>query len=292
MQKMLLKDFISQSTKRLEGLYPSPEAHSMIMLLVQERLGVMSYTHITEPGTEIPEEELPGLQEDVDRLAENEPIQYILGYTEFCGRVFNTDERALIPRAETELLVMEAEKAVEGMSGPLSIVDLCTGSGCIAWTLALDLKGSSVTATDLSEDALELARGQFKRLPKGAIKPKFICADLLDFSVDLPKCNLLTANPPYIMVEEKSIMRPNVIDFEPNMALFAPESDALCFHKAIAIWGQRLLLPGGIGVVEINETLGNETAAVFRAAGFGDVQIINDFYDKPRFVRFKRYKQK
>jgi len=285
---MLLKDFISSSTKALEKLYPAPEAHSMIMLLVQERLGVMSYTHITEPGTEVPEDELEGLQEDVERMAANEPIQYVLGYTEFCGRVFNTDERALIPRAETELLVMEAEKAAADMQGPLSIIDLCTGSGCIAWTLALDLKGSSVTATDLSAEALDLARSQFKRIPKGAIKPNFICADLLDFSVDLPKCNLLTANPPYIMVEEKSIMRPNVIDFEPNMALFAPESDPLCFHKAIALWGQKLLLPGGIGIVEINETLGPETAAVFSAAGFEGVEIIKDFYDKPRFVKFKQ----
>jgi len=281
---MLLKTFINNSVSELSALYPKEEARSMVIMLCQERLGVMSYTHIVEPGTAIPDEELPLLQEDIAQMAEGKPIQYILGYTEFCGRVFNIDERALIPRAESELLVWNAEKAVEGMEGPLSIVDLCTGSGCIAWTLALDLKGSKVVATDLSAEALELARGQFKRLPKGAVRPEFKVADLLDFSVELPQCNLITANPPYIMVEEKSIMRPNVLDYEPNMALFAPEDDPLCFHKAIALWGKRLLLPGGVVVSEINEVLGEESAAVFKAAGYEDVKVVNDFYDKPRFV--------
>ena len=309
----------------------------MVMYYCTEVFGFPVYQHITEPSTEVPEDLLEMALDDMRRLAASEPLQYVLGYTEFCGRRFAVDERALIPRAETEVLCQEAEKlvaiAVAGGATPLGsssfgltppplrggppasvprvarpsggtpsalrVLDLCTGSGCIAWTLALDLPGAQVVATDLSQDALDLADSQFRtasgrpsRLPKGALRPRFVKADLLDVEATVAAAgegfDLLTANPPYVMVAEKADMRQNVLGWEPHMAIFAPEEDPLVFHKAIADVAMRVLVPGGCGIVEINSEIPDQTAAVFTAAGFEDIRIIPDYFDRPRFISFRR----
>ena len=303
---MLLSEFIKTSVANLFPLYPEEEARSMVMYYCTEVFGFPVYQHITEPATEIPSELLDVALDDMRRLAASEPLQYVLGYTEFCGRRLAVDERALIPRAETEVLCIKAEEMVARPSGgtpsapaPLRVLDLCTGSGCIAWTLALDIPGAEVVATDLSEGALELADSQFRtasgrpaRLPKGALRPRFVRADLLDVEATVAAVpggiDLLTANPPYVMVAEKAEMRQNVLGWEPHMAIFAPEEDPLVFHRAIAEVALRVLVPGGCGIVEINSELPDQTAAVFTAAGFVDVRIIPDYFDRPRFVSFRR----
>jgi release factor glutamine methyltransferase len=287
---MLLSEFIRQSIKALCSLYSEEEARSMVMYYCAEVFGFTSYIHITEPATEVPEELLCDALRDMKRLENAEPIQYVLGYTEFCGRKFKTDTRALIPRAETELLCI---KAKELAPTALRILDLCTGSGCIAWTLALDIPGAIVTATDISAEALSLARSQFGSVPKPAIKPLFVQADVLDVEASIgvlngEKCDLLTANPPYVMLAEKAAMRPNVLDWEPPMAIFTPEQDSLVFHRAIALIARKALSPEGRGIVEINSDLVDETMDVFRAVGLCDVEIIPDFFDRPRFISFSQ----
>lgn len=268
----------------------------MVMYYCTEVFGFPVYQHITEPSTEVPEDLLEMALDDMRRLAASEPLQYVLGYTEFCGRRFAVDERALIPRAETEVLCQKAEEMAKDAK---RILDLCTGSGCIAWTLALDLPGAQVVATDLSQDALDLADSQFRtasgrpsRLPKGALRPRFVKADLLDTEATVAAAgdsfNLLTANPPYVMVAEKADMRQNVLGWEPHMAIFAPEEDPLVFHKAIAEVAMRVLVSGGCGIVEINSEIPDQTAAVFTAAGFEDIRIIPDYFDRPRFISFRR----
>ena len=347
----------------------------MVMYYCTEVFGFPVYQHITEPSTEVPADLLDVALDDMKRLAASEPLQYVLGYTEFCGRRFAVDERALIPRAETEVLCQKAEEVINsslasaageatasdpvrssaahpsqpgswappahdaaggtplgGSTSPASarriappscrgaeaplpaytglrVLDLCTGSGCIAWTLALDLPGAEVVATDLSQEALDLADSQFRtesghpaRLPKGALRPRFVKADLLDVEATVAAVtagevphredlsgsyDLLTANPPYVMVAEKAEMRQNVLAWEPHMAIFAPDRDPLAFHKAIALVALRVLVPGGCGIVEINSELPDETAAVFTAAGFSDVRIIPDYFDRPRFISFR-----
>ena len=299
---MLLSHFIKTSIAALAPLYPEEEARSMVMYYCTEVFGFPVYQHITEPATEIPAELLDMALDDMKRLAASEPLQYVLGYTEFCGRRFAVDERALIPRAETEVLCIKAEEMVAAAPAPLRVLDLCTGSGCIAWTLSMDIQGAEVVATDLSEEALELARSQFGkrdaipgwtgRLPKRVIPPKFVRADLLDVEATVAAVpggiDLLTANPPYVMVAEKAEMRQNVLGWEPHMAIFAPEEDPLVFHRAIAEVALRVLVSGGCGIVEINSELPDQTAAVFTAAGFSDVRIIPDYFDRPRFVSFRR----
>lgn len=185
------------------------------------------------------------------------------------------------------------------------ILDLCTGSGCIAWTMALEKPGACVTAVDISDDALAVASTQDfvdEMQQTGALSPVFVKADVL--SDDLPdiisnetkdeegksiqQFDLLLSNPPYVMDKEKSLMRTNVIDHEPHLALFVPDDDPLKFYKAIARHSARLLSADGTGIVEINEALGPETAALFTAAGFADVRIENDLNDRPRFVIFRR----
>lgn len=284
---MLLAEFIRESVPALEKLYPSPEARGLVLMLCEERLGVRSYTHIVEPLFEIPEPELPGLKADMSRLAAGEPIQYVLGYTEFCGRKFKVGPSVLIPRPETGQLVDESLKLLAAMGRPAKVLDLCTGSGCIAWSVALGAPGVSVTATDISEPALALARSQFKDVSSGANAPEFVCSDLLGGCREICGCfDLLLSNPPYVMEKEKAAMRRNVLEHEPGIALFVPDDDPLLFYRALASVSLRLLDSSGTGIVEINEALGPETAAVFETAGYKKTEILRDIFGKDRFVRF------
>lgn len=282
---MLLADFIRDGIARLEALYPSPEARGLVLMLCEEKLGVRNYTHIIEPQTQIPAGREAEMEQDLQRLCQAEPIQYVLGVTEFCGHRFAVGPGVLIPRPETELLVAEGVRALREMDleGVPQVLDLCTGSGCIAWSVALEIRDAQVIGVDLSEAALGYARNQF-----AGNAPVFMQADVLDTEQEFPygPFDLIVSNPPYVMERERVLMRRNVLDFEPAEALFVPDGDPLLFYRAIARWAQRFLRPGGVGLVEINEALGDETAGVFRGAGFNNVQIRRDFYGKARFIRF------
>ena len=283
---MLLADFIRDGARRLETLYPSPEARGLVLMLCAEKLGTTSYTHIVEPQTPVPDDRLAELEEDLRRLAGGEPIQYVLGVAEFCGHRFAVGPGVLVPRPETELLVADAVRLLREMELDRAprVLDLCTGSGCIAWSIAKEVRDAEVIGVDLSETALGYARRQFP----GETGPTFLQADVLDTEQDFPygTFDLIVSNPPYVLERERAQMRPNVLEHEPALALFVPDDDPLRFYRAVARWAQRFLRPGGAGVVEINETLGPETAAVFRDAGLKNVQNVPDFYEKIRFVRF------
>ncbi len=297
---MLLSQFIRESTSALGALYGPREAAGIVSRLCGELLGVSSYAHIVEPGLEVSAEALPLLQRAMERLCGGEPLQYVTGVQEFCGRRFKVRPGVLIPRPETEELVATA---AERLRDGGRVLDLCTGSGCIAWSLALDCPEAKVTGVDISDEALAVAREQFSAegasgtdgpspgMPEALSaekRPAFVKQDVLQVpeSFEGAPFDVITANPPYIRESEKALMHTNVLEFEPSLALFVPDSDPLVFYRAIALWALRFLAPEGFGIVEINEALGAECAALFENAGLANVKIQRDFRQKERFVSF------
>lgn len=296
---MLLRTFIKSAIASLESVYPEQEARNVVLILCESVLGVKSYTHIVEPQTEIGEALLPDLQSALDRLCAGEPLQYVLGVAPFYGRDFKVSPAVLIPRPETELLVEYAAAQGRRLMGEgrerLRILDLCTGSGCIAWTLALELPQAEVVALDISADALAVAASQPLEADR---RPQFLRGDVLASpalqSAEVRAAlaggfDIVVSNPPYIMDSEKASMRPNVLEHEPHLALFVSDSDPLVFYRAVAQWASELLLPGGCGIVEINEQLGEETASVFADSSFKEVAILSDLASKPRDISFVKH---
>ena len=300
---MLLVDFLKEGISALEALYPTAEARSIVLMLCEEVIGTKSYTHIVEPHYVIDKKGETPLAEALVRLQAGEPIQYVIGRTEFAGRSFHVSRDVLIPRPETELLVREAiniagrikrMRAAYGKSAdPVRVLDLCTGSGNIAWSVALAVPGARVVGVDISEAALAVARSQnFSSELKstGALAPTFVAADVLDTEQEFNygPFDLILSNPPYVMEKERPLLRRNVVEYEPAGALFVPDEDPLLYYRAIARWSLRFLSPEGKGLTEINEVLGKETEAVFADAGFSQTSLVTDFYDKNRFVFYTK----
>ena len=298
---MLLTEFLSSGIAKLESLYPTAEARSIMLMLCGHILGTKSYTHILEPSFTIDRKKQPVLDESLARLAKGEPIQYVIGLTEFCGFTFKVNKNVLIPRPETELLCREAikiasrKKRMRGAYGggkPVRILDLCTGSGNIAWTLALSVPGAEVLGVDISAEALQVAAGQdfsTELKDSGAVAPTFLRADILAPSpAGLGKFDVILSNPPYIMESEKRLLRKNVLDYEPASALFVSDEDPLVFYRAVAEWSLDLLAPDGKCLTEINECLGKETMKLFKESGFTETELIRDFHDRNRFIFYAK----
>lgn len=291
---MLLRDFLKEGISRLEPLYPTPEARDIILSLCESRLGIGRYTYTTDPDYSLSAESAQVLAEDLGRLAAGEPLQYVLGFSEFYGRHFNVTPDVLIPRPETEILCDEALKIARSHASAPKVLDLCTGSGCIAWTMALEVPGALVYGIDISEKALALASGQdlspacHCRLDRSS--PSFLQADILQDPPHFPcgTFDLILSNPPYVMDSQKKDMRPNVLEYEPSIALFVPDEDPLVFYRAVARWSLALLSPDGTVIVEINDLLGERTRDLFLSSGFEEVSILKDFSGKNRFVKFAR----
>lgn len=300
---MLLTEFLKEGIAALEPLYPTAEARNIVLMLCGHVIGTKSYTHIVEPQFQIPAKGVEPLRAGLERLKAGEPIQYVTGKVEFCGREFRLTPAVLIPRPETELLAREAVKIASRIrrmrvpfgkkAEPVRILDLCTGSGNIAWTVALSVPGAVVVGVDKSEDALAVARSQdFAAEMKtiGAMAPSFVRADVLDPSSisGFGQFDMILSNPPYIMEKEKPLLRKNVLDYEPSEALFVPDDNPLLFYRAVAEWSSQLLTADGKGLTEINEVLGKETLAIFSGEPFQKAELVKDFYDKNRFVFYSK----
>lgn len=258
----------------------------MVYAFLEHHIGTKRHTHIIEPAYEVSDEAAADAVKAFERMSSGEPLQYVTGLADFYGRQFRVTPDVLIPRPETELLCNTVIN-----KGAVSILDLCTGSGCIAWTLALELAGAKVTAVDISDGALAVASSQDfseEMARTGAHAPAFIKADVLagpSASGDAEqRFDILVSNPPYVMDKEKALMRRNVLEHEPELALFVPDDDPLIFCRAVSAWALHFLKPGGFCMVEINEALGEETADVFRNAGFIDVRVVQDLNSRDRFV--------
>ena len=300
---MKLTDLIKIGKETISILYPEREAGEMVFAYLEEVIGTKRHTHIVEPEYDVAPEKAEIILRDFNRMAAGEPLQYIIGKAWFYGRQFHVTSDVLIPRPETEVLCNAVIHKYGTFKSP-RVLDMCTGSGCIAWTLALEMPSAEVMAVDISDGALKVATTQDfaeETSHKGAQSPKFIKADVLQspdvcseissaaFSNDEQcKFDIIVSNPPYVMDKEKALMRTNVLDHEPHLALFVPDDDPLIFYQAVACWANKLLKKGGYGIVEINEALGEQTADVFRQAGFANVAVIKDLSERDRFVEFTR----
>ena len=313
---MLLKAIISEGREILSALYPEYEAKEMVSAYLEDVFGVARHCHILAPEYRLSDDQARKALADFRRMASGEPLQYVTRKAYFYGREFRVTPDVLIPRQETELLCQSLICQNDGEDVPppargcpkgagvfgiiwqindrrTNVLDLCTGSGCIAWTLALEMPGAAVTAVDISDGALEVAGSQdfVEEMDRtGAVRPQFVKADVLQGphgAMEGQKFDIIVSNPPYVMDSEKAQMRANVLEHEPHLALFVPDEDPLIFYRAVAGWAIELLSDDGVGMVEINEALGKETAELFLQAGFTNVEIVKDLHEKDRFVRFR-----
>lgn len=252
------------------------EICSIIYLLLEDKFGLTKVEVMT--GKEIEPVKLDNFNDIIQRINRHEPIQYVLGKAEFYGRGFAVDGSVLIPRPETELLIRAVLK--EKKFSP-TILDIGTGSGCIAITLAVEIPSSEVYAIDISEEALTVAQQNAKNLKAKVNFSKF---DILANEKLEHRFDIIVSNPPYIAESEKKEMNSNVLDFEPPLALFVTDKDPLVFYKAIARRGKSLLKPGGKIFVEINERFGKELKQHFRNEGYSNVSIEKDINNKDRIL--------
>ncbi len=260
--------------------YEPSEAKEIVFMVFNELLRVTKNDLIASKT--IYEEQLSGMDDIIKRINNFEPIQYILGKTWFYEHEFFVNENVLIPRPETEELVQKAISL-----SPKTVLDLGTGSGCIAISTSLGLPNSEVLAIDISKKALEVAKTNNSKL---VAKVNFQQADILNFKSPFgdQKFDLILSNPPYVKENEMTEMRANVLNFEPHLALFVSNDDPLIFYKKIAAIGQTYLQNDGQVLVEINSYLGPETCAVFINAGYSSVELIQDFFEKDRMVLAKK----
>ena len=302
----------NQLWKRLTVIYNEREAQAIVRTVLDVLFG-MSLTDIClGKVTQLSADDTTRLEKIMQRLEKSEPVQYVLGAEWFAGRLFDVAPGVLIPRPETEELVKwtcdeakekekednskeergkeEKEVSKKGEEAPHpSILDIGTGSGCIAITVALALPQARVTAWDISTDALAIAAGNAHRLGASV---RFEHQDALSAPDDEERWDVIVSNPPYICDRERADMSDNVLSYEPELALFVPDSDPLLFYRAIARYASKALKPGGRLLFETNTAYAHEVAQAMADEGFTAIEVRNDCFGKPRMVKGVFFKGK
>lgn len=276
-----MKSVLAYIHNRLDSVYSAEEIREFARWMMEEVCHIPPYRLL------VADDVLPDIQRQeicriVDRLAKQEPIQYILGYTEFCGLPFGLTPDVLIPRPETAELVHRVEADYKGKSA--SILDIGTGSGCIGISLAVLLPDAQVSALDISEEALRVAR---KNAERNHVQIHFIRQDIMAASASdaLRQYDCIVSNPPYIANREKKEMDRNVLDYEPHLALFVPDDDPLCFYRRIAQLSRLHLRKGGNLYFEINALYGKEILHLLKQENYKNMELIRDFYGKDRIIK-------
>jgi release factor glutamine methyltransferase len=289
-----VKDIFAAYRRDLYKLYEANELEAITLLAISETCSLSKAKIKAFPELELSRQQTEKLADILAKLKTGKPIQYILGTTEFYGLSFKVNPSVLIPRPETEELVEWALLSVGG--GQLAagnILDIGTGSGCIAIGLKKNLPKFNVSAIDISESALETAK---ENAQLNEVDIDFIDADILNpNSSSTTNRSLLTihysliiSNPPYVTLHDKTQMHTNVTDFEPHNALFVPEDDPLVFYKAIADFALTHLIPNGLLFLEINESYGNETVKLLTDKGFKDIELRKDMSGRDRMIKANR----
>lgn len=278
-------DFFHTLKRELQRSYSQREAETVAFWLLEDVAGLTRNDVLMGRADLLSDELIVRLQQMARRIAQGEPVQYVLGYADFCGLRIGVEPGVLIPRPETEDMVEMCRPFA-----PTHIYDLCTGSGCIALALKKMFPTATVEGWDISEKALDIARKNAENLQ---LDVTFRHVDVLDLS-SLPiegsrrEAGLLVSNPPYVCDSERAEMEPNVLEHEPHEALFVTDDDPLLFYRAIAAWGCHLLSDGGHVMVETNRRYACDVADLFRTQGYDEVQVLKDWYGNERMVQARR----
>lgn len=274
-----MKAIAKQISEKISSHYSAGEVAAITRTIATELLGIPQSTVFLKDDVTLTKEQATLLDNAISRLAQHEPIQYILGYSDFCGLRFAVTPATLIPRPETSELV---EWITADTTGSASILDIGTGSGCIAISLASKLKRANVNAWDISSEALAVAQRNNRSNGTGVT---FSRVDILNHTPQGEKFDIIVSNPPYIKELEKAEMEPNVLNWEPHTALFVPNDDPLLFYRTIATKGLSMLTPGGRLYFEINRAHGEETTAMLRTLGYTGIELRKDIAGNDRMIK-------
>lgn len=289
--KVKIKDYRTQFIQELAPIYDSVEAESFFYLILEEKQKLKRINLALNPHLTLSKEEIALWNLILDQLKCEIPIQYLLGTTSFYGLEFEVNENVLIPRPETEELVewiiqswkleVRSQKLEEG-SQKIKILDIGTGSGCIAVSLVKNIPNAQVFAIDVSEKALATAK---KNALKNQVEVNFIKADILKTDDLQEQFDIIVSNPPYVRELEKQEIKKNVLDNEPHLALFVKDNDALVFYRKIAELAQKNLSPNGQLFFEINQYLAKETADLLESMGLKNIELRKDIYGNDRMIK-------
>ena len=282
---MLIQEFKRHFISELSNLYPETEIQSFFTILVEFKLHLSRIQLALEHNFELDNDDLNFLQTALLKLKNQIPIQYIVGETAFYGLMFKVDKNVLIPRQETEELV---EWIIQNHknSNSLKILDVGTGSGCIAISLAKNLPNAKVSAIDISVEALNVAKNN---AAMNLVKIDFILADILKTEKLENDFDIIVSNPPYVRELEKSQMQQNVLSNEPHIALFVKDENPLLFYDKIAELTKNHLTENGVLYFEINQYLGEETVELLKSKGFKNIELKKDIYGVDRMVKCERF---
>ena len=288
----------------LTPLYDAGEAQAIVRTVLDVEYGMTLTDIICGKVNELSSDEERNLEEIITRLQNGEPVQYVLGEADFAGRTFHVEPGVLIPRPETAELCQWIEEDVSSLVADerKQILDICTGSGCIAITLGLTIPNSEVTGWDISEDALRIAQGNVEMLKAGNVRIEYQDALMLPKAAEAEEAaeiseatksesslskgwNVIVSNPPYICEKEKADMEKNVLEHEPSIALFVPDEDPLKFYRAIAEYASSALKPEGALYFEINPIYEKETREMLQSLGFKDIETKEDAFGKKRMMK-------
>ncbi len=279
-------------------MYDEREATSIASMVMENVTGLTRIDRLTKKDEPLVVQQLHHLTEVVQRLGQHEPIQYVLGECFFHGLKLYVNNHVLIPRPETEELVewiindvktsgknvFQRKEGEADETTQLKVLDVGTGSGCIALALKKAMPKAEVWGCDVSDEALNVARRNGAQLD---IRVDFQGINFLDESQQrsLPTVDIIVSNPPYVPEKDKATMRPNVLAHEPHTALFVPDDDALIFYKTLALFGHKRLYENGCIYIEISENAAKETVRIFKEAGYNNVEIKKDMQGKDRMVK-------
>ena len=280
-----------QFWQSLTPLYDAGEAQAIVRTVLDVEYGMTLTDIICGKVNELSSDEERNLEEIITRLQNGEPVQYVLGEADFAGRTFHVEPGVLIPRPETAELCQWIEEEVSSLEAddPKQILDICTGSGCIAITLGLNIPNSEVTGWDISEDALRIAQGNVEMLKAGNVRIEYQNALMLPKTAET--ADIIVSNPPYICEKEKADMEKNVLEHEPSIALFVPDEDPLKFYRAIAEYASSALKSEGALYFEINPIYEKETREMLEELGFKDIETKEDAFGKKRMMKAKNNKE-